>query len=127
MRSTPRPDEGWAFQSLTGYHAHLHRRPGGTFSSSTFALEPEEGSLWPQWLLLVVSIHYPLVSVRMVRLEYFVVTSSRGLACWAWEIRVAPQPLGGLLSGADFRTELAGEKALVELLRRLAEEEARVS
>jgi hypothetical protein len=65
--------------------------------------------------------------------EYFVVTTCRGGLrgrSWTWEVRRRPRPLGVLLCGADFRTEsaakLAGEKALAELLRRLAEEEAHV-
>jgi hypothetical protein len=46
---------------------------------------------------------------------------------WTWEIQRRPKPLGVKLSGADFKTEsaanLAGEKALAELLARLADEE----
>ncbi len=54
-------------------------------------------------------------------------TTSRGIAGWTWEIRRRPRPLGVLLSGADFETAfvaklLAGEKALAELRRQLAEE-----
>ena len=60
--------------------------------------------------------------------EYFVVTSSRGRPpIWTWEIQGRPKPLGIILSCADFKTEsaakLAGEKALVEFLDRLADEE----
>jgi hypothetical protein len=60
--------------------------------------------------------------------EYIVVvTSSRGHPLvWSWEIQRRPKPLGIILSGADFKTEsaakLAGEKALAELLKRLADE-----
>src|SRR3954465_6279612 len=60
--------------------------------------------------------------------EYFVVTVARGFPpLWTWEIRRRPRPLGVILSGAEFRTEvdakLACEKALIELLVRLSAEE----
>jgi hypothetical protein len=46
---------------------------------------------------------------------------------WTWEIQRRPKPLGVKLSGVDFKTEsaakLAGEKALMEFLDRLADEE----
>jgi hypothetical protein len=60
--------------------------------------------------------------------EYFVVTRSRGRPpVWTWQIQRRPRPLGVIISGADFKTEaaakLAGEKALVEFLDRLADED----
>lgn len=63
--------------------------------------------------------------------EYFVVTISRGRPpVWTWQLQRRPQPLGIILSGADFQTEaaakLAGEKALIEFLHRLAEEDRNV-
>ena len=46
---------------------------------------------------------------------------------WTWEIQRRTKPLGVKLSGVDFKTEsaakLAGEKALMEFLDRLADEE----
>jgi hypothetical protein len=60
--------------------------------------------------------------------EYFVVITSRGRPpIWTWEIQRRPKPLGVKFSGVDFKTEsaakLAGEKALMEFLDRLAGEE----
>lgn len=60
--------------------------------------------------------------------DYFVVTRSHGRPpTWSWEIQRRPNPLGVKISGEDFKTEfaakLAGEKALADLLARLAEEE----
>jgi hypothetical protein len=61
--------------------------------------------------------------------EYIVVVTSSGgySPVWSWEIQRRPKPLGVILSGADFKTEsaakLAGEKALVALLKRLADED----
>jgi hypothetical protein len=60
--------------------------------------------------------------------EYIVVVTGSGghPPLWSWEIQRRPKPLGAILSGADFKTEsaakLAGEKALAELLKRLADE-----
>jgi hypothetical protein len=63
--------------------------------------------------------------------EYFVVTMSRGRPLvWTWQLQRRPEPLGIIISGADFQTEtaakLAGEKALIEFLHRLAEEDQNV-
>jgi hypothetical protein len=65
------------------------------------------------------------MSARLRPDEYFVVTSSRGRpSVWTWEIQSRPNPLGIKLGGADFNSEpgakLAGEKALIEFLVRLA-------
>jgi hypothetical protein len=64
--------------------------------------------------------------------DYFVVTRPHGRPpVWTWEIQRRPKPLGVKLSGGDFKTEsaakLAGEKALAELLARLADEEKNAS
>ena len=64
--------------------------------------------------------------------DYFVVTRPHGRPpAWTWEIQRRPKPLGEKLSGGDFKTEsaakLAGEKALAELLARLADEEKNAS
>jgi hypothetical protein len=49
---------------------------------------------------------------------------------WTWQLQRRPKPLGIIISGADFQTEaaakLAGEKALIEFLHRLAEEDRNV-
>ena len=63
--------------------------------------------------------------------EYCVVTISRGRPpVWTWQLQRRPKPLGIIISGADFQTEaaakLAGEKALIEFLHRLAEEDRNV-
>jgi hypothetical protein len=63
--------------------------------------------------------------------EYFVVTISRGRPpVWTWQLQRRSKPLRTIISGADFQTEaaakLAGEKALIELLHRLAEEDRNV-
>jgi hypothetical protein len=60
--------------------------------------------------------------------EYFVVTMSRGRPpVWTWQLQRRPKPLGIIISGAEFKNEtdakLAGERALIEFLHRLAEED----
>jgi hypothetical protein len=75
---------------------------------------------------------YGAVLARARPDEYFVVTRPRGRPpVWTWQIQRRPQPLGIMISGTDFKTEtaakLAGEKALVEILDRLADEEGHAS
>jgi hypothetical protein len=59
--------------------------------------------------------------------DYLVTVSRRGHPpVWAWEIKRRSKPLGVRLSDGAFKSEgaarLAGEKALVELLHRMAQE-----
>jgi hypothetical protein len=60
---------------------------------------------------------------------YFVVIKCQGLPpAWTWEIQSRSKPPGIRFYGADFRSELiaklAGEKALSELLDRIADAES---
>ena len=62
-------------------------------------------------------------------LDYFVVTKRDGRSPrWQWQILRMSKPLGIRLHGGDFRWEcaakLAGEKALKDLLDRMAQEES---
>jgi hypothetical protein len=55
--------------------------------------------------------------------EYFVVTRSRGRPpVWTWQIQRRPRPLGVIFE-TETAAKLAGEKALVEFLDRLADED----
>ena len=59
--------------------------------------------------------------------DYFVVTKRGGRpGAWAWEIQRRSKPIGVRLDGDGFESEfaakLAGEEALRELLRGLAQE-----
>jgi hypothetical protein len=60
--------------------------------------------------------------------DYFVITKRDGRPpTWEWQILRMSKPLGIRLNGGNFKWEcsakLAGEKALKELLDRLAQEE----
>jgi hypothetical protein len=60
--------------------------------------------------------------------DYFVIVKSsrKNPPLWNWEIRRRPEPLGVILYEGDFTSEsaarIAGEKALSELLDRIAQE-----